>query len=179
MTKRTALLTSLLVCICIAAAGCPQQKSGAAAIDKDGKVRFDKILPVEQSVDITVTLDKSKLYNWSNGKGTILSAERKHQHVRYEVFVGDDEPRTVTFYGVRDMHFGRYRSAINEKPTGRTVDFYGPKGTKTTPVVLGTFKPEDGKLSIIFICIGTNRKATGEKYGAGFDYMLIAKPETK
>ena len=179
MTKRTALLTSLMVCICIAAAGCPQQKDTAATIGKNGKVVFNKILPIEKSAYITATIDKSKSYKWSTGKGTILSTEKTNQYVRYEVLVGDDEPRTITFYGVQDSHFCRYRSAVNEKATGKMVEFYGRKGARTTPVVLGTFKPKDGKLSIVFVCVGANPKSTGEKYGAGLDYILITKPQAE
>ena len=59
------------------------------------------------------------------------------------------------------------------------VEFYGRKGARTTPVVLGTFKPKDGKLSIVLVCVGANPKSTGEKYGAGLDYMLITKPKAE
>lgn len=179
MTKRSILLMSLLICICITSAGCLKENETEGVIGKNGKVFFDKLTPVEKSAHMTWTFDKSKLYNWSTGKGTILSTTKTHEYVRYEVLVGDDEPRTIAFYGVQDGHFGRYRSAVNDKATGRMVEFYGKKGARTKPVVLGTFKPKDGKLSIVLVCVGANQKSTGERYGAGLDYMLITKPQAE
>jgi hypothetical protein len=177
MNKRNVLLTAITICICIAMIGCPQEKKGNANLTD--KIEFDKLTPIDKSTKLEISVDKTASMNWSGAKGVIVSASKNHQYLIYEIPAEDDQARTFTFYGVRRKEFGRYRSSINNRATGRTIEFYGIKGSTTGPMELGTHKPKDGKFAISFVVVGSNTKSRGDKFGAGFDYLVLSKPQVK
>jgi hypothetical protein len=180
MNKRNVLLTAMTICICIAMTGCTQEKNGKEKlIDKSRKIEFDKLTPVDKSAKLEISVDKTASMNWSGGKGVITLPTKSHQFLIYEIPAVDDEPRTFTFHGIRSEEFGRYRSAINKRPTGRTVEFYGTKGSSTGPIELGTHKPKDGKFTVSFVVVGSNSLSIGNRYGAGFDYIVLSKPQAE
>ena len=164
----------LAVCASVSILGCPQQKV-AQSVNPDGKVEFENLTPTVQTKAITSAVDDTESNAWSGGKGIILSSTKNNEYIAYEIPVDDGIARNVVFQGLKSPEFGRYRIAINERPTGKTIEFYGSKGIKTGHIDLGTFEPKNDKIRIVFALVGSNPKSRGQRFGAGLDYMLITK----
>lgn len=170
------IFTVAAICFCFVLTGCPQQISGPYKISGDTcKVEFEDLTPYDKTDQLTIILDKSKEFPWSGGEGLVFSSTKNIEYVMYEIEVDDETPRNVKVFGFKNKDFGRYRMAINDRPTGKLIDFYGRKGQKVENFDLGTFPPKNGKIKITYALVGHNRKAQGQKFGAAFDYMIITK----
>lgn len=165
--------TLISITLCFVIAGCPQAKSGTKISDTQLKVEFENLTPIKLTDQLSIELDKTGFYPWSAGKGLLLSSPNIHEYVRYEINVGDDKPRNILFYGFRNKEYARFRMAVNDRPTGRVIDFYGSRGRAVDAFDIGTFTPKDGKLVITFVCVGKSHKAYGDDFGAAFDYLLL------
>lgn len=176
MKITNALILSICISLLAAIAGCPQQKSGPYRISGDvSKVEFEDLNPYKVSPSLVIEPDKSDKYPWSGGKGLILSSPKNNEYVMYQIFVDDDTPRNIKFYGFKNSDYGRYRIAINDRPTGKLIEFNGYKGSVVDGFDFGTFAPKNGVIKVIFALVGSKIKYKGANFGAAFDYMVLTK----
>ena len=176
ITSKLATLAAISFCILLA--GCPQQSSGPYKItNTQTKIEFEDITPSSQSSKLNIELDETTSYPWSEGKGLLFSSPKAVEYVIYQLAIDDDASYSIKFYGFKNRQYGRYRIAVNDKPTGKLIDFFGHRGQKIDGYDIGTYKAEKGIIKIAFALAGAHPRAQEPKYGAAFDYMTVTRKQ--
>src|SRR6185503_5360524 len=97
-------------------------------------------------------------------------------YVELPISVPDQRRYVVTVYATRSWDYGIVDFKVNGMATGGDVDLFNAKGhdvAATGPLVLGTFDPKDGKITVRATLVGSNQKSEGSKSFFGLDCIVL------
>lgn len=111
---------------------------------------------------------------WSRGE-QLLGRASDGGFVELEIPVPDNKPRRLLMAATKAPDFGTLSFTVNGKPAP-AFDAYAPDVTHSDEFSLGSFTPENGKLTLRIKVSGTNRATTGPRYFFGIDYVKLVPP---
>lgn len=113
---------------------------------------------------------------WSGGEILLFAGEQAGDFVEVVVPAPDDAPRTVAVRASKADDYGLVKFSVNGEPSTATFDGYSERVEPADPVVLGRFRPRDGRFVIRAEVAGVNAKAVGVKALIGMDYVTLSPP---
>lgn len=139
-------------------------------------LEFEDLVPVTTSPSIR--FDKQSMLaftesTWSNGTQMLCIGGNPGDSVKFEFAGLDNRLYKLLLYVTKASDYGIVSFAVNGKKTNIQFDGYDTKVILSEPINLGTFIPENGKLTLGITIEGTNIKSVGEKYMFGLDCIQI------
>lgn len=112
---------------------------------------------------------------WSRGE-QLLGRASDGSFVELEIPVPDNKPHQLILAATKAPDYGTLSFRVNGKPVKTGFDGYSPAVVHGGEVALGTFTPENGKLTLRVAVSGSNPEATGPRFYFGIDYVKLSPP---
>jgi hypothetical protein len=111
--------------------------------------------------------------NWSGNALLLIRGEKAGDFVEMALPAQGHSPRRLTLYATQAKDYGILHFTINGQPVNDTFDGYASDVTPMWQVPLGIFRPENGEFLIRAELVGSNEKATGKRFYAGLDAIVV------
>jgi hypothetical protein len=110
---------------------------------------------------------------WSGGQQLFVQAAHVGDFVELALPAAGDEPIEVTVLGTKSRDYGILRFSVNGQAAGKDYDAYAAEAVASSPIELGNFRPQDGKLLLRVEVVGANPAATGMRFFFGLDCVVL------
>lgn len=143
---------------------------------RKNSIEFEDKVPVAASPSIR--LDKQSMLGfvdgqWSGGTQLLCIGGRPGDFVEFEFDRLENRSYKIAVYATKAADYGIVSFFVNGKDTQVCLDGYDAKVTLCGPVVLGSFTPVDGKITLRAVISGTNPQTVGERCLVGLDCIIL------
>ena len=112
-------------------------------------------------------------HRWSKAKHLLCFDGKPGDFIEFSFDKLEKTPRQIILYNTMANDYATLDFYINDRLVKKNWDGYHPNVIPAAPIHLGTFTPQNGKLRLKIVWKGTNPKAVGVKYLAGFDCIRL------
>lgn len=147
-----------------------------AKYKRKNSLEFEEISPINVSPSLRVSKQDMVAFidgQWSGAAQLVCNGGREKDFIEFEFDGLKSKPYQVVLYATKASDYGIISFAINGKSINKLFDGYDTKVTNSKPIRLGSFIPENGKITLKIILIGTNVKSIGERYMFGLDCVQL------
>ncbi|MEO5914287.1 MAG: glycoside hydrolase family 172 protein [Luteolibacter sp.] len=113
---------------------------------------------------------------WSRGAQLLAKAGKVGDFTELEIPAPDSASHKLFLIATQAPDYGILKFIVNDQPVTAKFDGYAGDVRPAEKMLLGTFKPQNGRIKLRIEVSAANPAAVGAKFYFGIDYLLLERP---